>query len=371
MKNSNFLSLFKADFKKSIKTIGFITIVGLLCFIVPLNFMEKDSRTTNIGLLITFVAILCYIIPIIQNNYKMNKRKVERIFALPVSKRAIANVKLLIGLLEIIITYTFLYILGFIVVGIRQPHFSLQYYIPLYFFILFFTIILYVLNFFLISRANNIFDAIVLLALWTFSIYIFASFIEDIEVFARNLNHNTGFYIPVLGEINIKEYFLPFSPFVKFGNFYNYWIVGYEKISYVSFESDNPFRELSTMYYILYPILGIASYLGIFLYTPKNKGENAEEITNGVFGYFPMMILYLFRLISLSVGEKINFGLVAVSIAMFLILELIHQRKFKITKLFLIAMVITVIIGLIYGKILYIPYNNKTDIVYDLVIWLR
>lgn len=368
MKNSNFLSLFKADFKKSIKTIGFITIVGLLCFIVPLNFMVKESRTTNIGLLITFVAILCYIIPIVQNNYKMNKRKVERIFALPVSKRAIANVKLLIGLLEIIITYTFLYILGFIVVAIRQPQFSLQYYIPLYFFILFFTIILYVLNFFLTSRANNIFDAIVLLALWTFSIYIVSSFIEDIEYLTRTLNHNTGFSPYVF---SIKDDCVPFSPFIKFGNFYNYWIVGYEKINYVSFESDNPFKELSIMYYTLYPILGIASYLGIFLYTPKNKGENAEEITNGVFGYFPMMILYLFRLISLSVGSKINFGLVAVSIAMFLILELIHQRKFKITKLFLITMVITVIIGLIYGKILYIPYNNQVDIVYDLVIGLR
>lgn len=362
MKNSNFINLFRNDFKRSIKSMGFITIIGLLCFIVPLNLMRPKSTTSNIGILITFVVILCYVIPIIQNSYKMNKRKVDRIFSLPVSRRAIANVKLLIGLLEILITYTFLYILGFVVVAIRQPQFVLHHYVPLYFLILFFTIILYILNFFITSRANNIFDAIVLLALWSFSIYICSSFVDDIRIFIKNLNNKeTNLYA-------IQAYFVPFSPFINCGNFYNYLIIENE---YSFYESSNPFKELSIMYYTVYPILGMISYLGVYFYSPKDKGENAEEITNGVFGYFPMMILYLFRLVSLSVDVKINLSLVCVSVAMFLILELIHQRKFKITKLSLITMVITVILGLIYGKILYIPYMDGIEMTTNLMIWLR
>lgn len=332
MKTNNFFNFFKAECKKSIKAMVFLALVGVLIYIVPLSFLQKNAGTTDIGNLLFFVAALCYILPILQNGYKMNKRKVDRVLALPVSKRAIVNVKLLIGLLEILIIYTFLYVLGWGIVAITQPQFVLQYYIPLYFFIAFYSVILYVFNFFITSRANNTFDACVLLILWTFSIY---ALVNTSDMICSKWNMECK--VEMGG-------FVPFAPFVGFGNFYNRWITN-RVPSW--FETNHPFHELNILYYTFLPILGLASYLGIYFTAPKDKGECAEEITNGVFGYVPMMVLYLFVLNVLCAGEI--FYLIPIGIAMFLVLEFIHQRKFKITKGMLILMMITAVLGFVVG----------------------
>ncbi len=347
MKQNNFINLLKVDFKKGIKAISFMVIIGLLCYIVPVLIMEKDEGTTNIDFLITLLIISCYIIPIIQNSYKMNKRKADRVYALPISTKMLAHAKLIMGLLEIIISYTFLYILGFIVVACKQPNFMLHYYVPLYFIILLFAIILYVFNFFISSRANTIFDAILLVALWSFVFLIIVNVINqfiDLAVFYSKK--------PV-DKLGVKA--IPFYPIVICGNFYNDWIVSkvdeYNFNRY-SYASDNLFREMNPFYFIFYSILGIGSYLGIYFLSAKDRGETVEEVSNGIFGYQPLMAVYLFYFVMYSVKTS-QYALIAVGIAMYLVLDVIHKRKFKISKCSLITMGITILVGVILGVILH------------------
>lgn len=345
MKQNSFISLLKVDFKKSIKAISFMVIIGLLCFIVPLLTMRKDESTSNIGLLITLLVISCYIIPIIQNSYKMNKRKADRVYALPISMRMLAHAKLIMGLLEIIISYTFLYVFGFIVVACKQPNFMLHYYVPLYFIILLFAIILYVFNFFISSRANTIFDAILLVVLWSF---VFLVIVNVINQFVDLAVYYSKRPVDKLGVEAI-----PFYPFIRYGNFYSAWITSkVDEYGIIRYASDNPFKEINLFYFIFYPILGIGSYLGIYFLSTKDRGETVEEISSGVFGYQPLMAVYLFYFVVFSVRTS-QYVLIAVGIAMYLVLDVIHKRKFKISKSSLITMGITILVGVILGVILH------------------
>lgn len=345
MKQNNFIHLCNVECKKSIKTIAFTILIGLLCYIIPLLSMKENSETTNIGLLIVILAISCYIIPIIQNGYKMNKRKVDRVYALPISKRVLAHAKMVMGLLEIIISYTILYWFGFIVVVIKQPQFQFRYYIPLYFIILLFAIIVYIFNFFISSRANTIFDAILLVILWSFVFLVIANLIQlFIEFFA--IFSSDGF--EKVDKLDVQC--IPIFPFVEYGNFYNDWIVSritdYRVTLY--YTTDNPFQAIGIFSFIFYPILGVISYLGLYIMSSKDKGEMAEEITSGIFGYQPLMALYLLYIVILSVVE-LQYILFAIGITMYLVLDVIHQRKFKMNKNSLVIMVVTVMIGIVLG----------------------
>lgn len=351
MKQNNFINLLKVDLKKSIKVIGFMVTIGLLCFIVPLLTMQKDESTTNIGLLIALLVVSCYVIPIMQNSYKMNKRKADRVYALPISTRMIAQEKLIIGLVEIIISYTFLYVFGFMIIVYKQPNFILCYYFPLYFIILMFAIILYLFNFFISSRANAIFDAILLVALWSFVFVTIAYFVTQL------IDLVIYFYPSEVKKIGVEC--IPIYPFIEYGNFYSNWITSkVDKYGVALYTSDNPFQEITLFYFIFYPVLGVGSYLGIYFLSTKDRGETAEEISSGIFGYQPLMTIYLLYFTTLSLTTS-QYALFAIGIATYLVLDVIHQRKFKLGKNSLIIMGITILVGVLLGVLFHETIFSK------------
>lgn len=351
MKQNSVIQLCKVEFKKCVKTIVFMIVIGLLCYIVPLLSMNKDAKETNIGVWIALVVGSCYIIPIIQNSYKMNKRKIDRVYALPISKRTLVHVKFITGLLEIIISYTIIYWFGFLLVAIKQPHFVLQYYVPLYGVVCLFVILIYTFYYFISSRANTIFDAILLVILWTSVFIVIANLVYmSAECFANM--RSTTFVV----KNKIDRECIPFYPFIEFGNFYNNWILS-KTIPYSVelYTSDQLFANVNLFYIVFYPILGVVSYLGIFFFSSKDKGEYAEEITNGIFGYQPLMILYLFFITVSSVNQiKTQYVLLAIGIAVYLILDVIHKRRFKIDKRTFLIMGITLLAGIGCGFVFHI-----------------
>ena len=64
------------------------------------------------------------------------------------------------------------------------------------------------------------------------------------------------------------------------------------------------------------------------------------------------MAVYLFYFVVFSVRTS-QYVLIAVGIAMYLVLDVIHKRKFKISKSSLITMGITILVGVILGVILH------------------
>lgn len=338
MKNNSFLKYLKLLLKRSLKPFVIIFAIQIIFYIGPLLLM-REPTTTEVGLIITILVLLCYIVPISQNAYLMNKKSIDTYYAMPISRRAIMNAKLLAGLIEIIVSYTIVYYFGIMIMAIRFPELALINYIPLYFITILLGTCLYVFNFFIASRANTIVDAVIFIVLYTFGLGLVVSTImmpfEKLQ-------------LKGLENFDAMAYIL-FVPFVEYGNYFNDLIL-------MPMSSMNRIVSAPSLAGgIVTVVLGSLGLVGLEILTPKDHAERAEEISNSIFGYKILTPIYFLCMIIIFLNPKFYFVSVlylGISVITYLVLSIIRYRKFKLPLKSFIVLGGTLVSGIVISIIL-------------------
>lgn len=297
---------FKQSFKSEIKLLLFILLVGLISYpLIAIFTYYKIQRLPIVGYCTTYLAILCYVIPLLKLNYLYKKNKLDSYYSLPIKRESICFINLLIGYLQIFISFTITYFLGMFITMFLVPTFNYGYYLPLYLSLVILSLLIYLFNSFICSIGNTIFDAVIILFLYTllpFVLYLLLNNIITINYFTL---------APV-----------PFSAFANFNEFFTRLIAGYNSLPY-------QLKAVDYIFPILYGLIGI---IGLIIKTKKDKAERAEQITDSYLGYKVLTPVYytaIFLSVILEDGPSI---LLIVLIIIYLIGEIIHYRRIKIPK---------------------------------------
>lgn len=356
MNKSLSFKYFKYEYSKNLKMLLYMGVVGFVCYIIPLFSMEPSmhTKTTNVGLIITLFALACYIIPIFMNAYRYNKKLANRNYSCPISRFALFNVNYLVGLINIITFYTVFYFLGMLIVAIKLPAYAIVYYIPLYFVILLIGICVYTLNYFIASRANTVIDAVIFIIMYTFVFSMIVCVVQDL-----------------FPSISVNEKFITFSEFAQWGNAYNKCIATNKSLMIVDDSSifiwSEPVVTVTDciVTFVVLPIAAITSYVLLMIMAKKESAENASEISNSYFGYRVLNPVYMTCAIAVCIytyssNKNILTLLILIGIftVLYLALNFIYYRKFKLPMKEWIIYAATIVVGVILALIM---VNNKSE----------
>lgn len=308
---------FKHSFLSEVKMMLFLFLIGFLFYpIVCLtsDFYQVTNISQNIekisssqvGMAITFLAIISYVVPVIKFQYLQKKNQIDCFYSLPIKRRNLTLINLLVGYLQIIIPYTLIYFLGMVITILKTDIFHYIWYLPLYGISLILALGLFLFNSFIFTRGNSIIDGIIMMCL-----YSFVGFLTS-EMLNASADRS----------IIDEAYGITFSPFIEIGNYYDY-AIRYNK------NSDN----LNILSFIYPIILGIIGIVGMIIVPNTDKAERAEQITNSYWGYrviIPFYFLSIGFVISASTTSFILF--VSLLTIAYLIGEVIHYRRFKLPR---------------------------------------
>lgn len=328
---------FKYELKKAIWPTIILTILGILIYIPILassNFVRDVyyNPKTNIGTITTFLAIVCTVVPIYEFRFLMKKRSIDQLYSLPIKRESLILCKLVAGYLKILIAYSIAFFLGLLVIIMKGHSFNLQYYIPLFFMSIIFGLFLYGFNCFIFSRANTIIDGIIFIFFYIFAVFLIILFVL---VFLEKL---------VLIE-NIDYYYFGFSysPLVLINNYYDSLIAASD---FFPKNYDNNWIS-----YVIWIIVGITSFVGIYISPKYDKAERAEQISNSYFGYSVIIPVYLFLLIFVfeinPFRQPYQIMIIALLFGASIIGYIIYLRTFKLKLKYWIIVAIIVIVGII------------------------
>ncbi len=286
------------------------------------------SRPNNLPIawLAWFAIILALIVGIKEFSFKMSKISIDQLYSLPIKRYKLYLVKYIIGLIEIVVPLIFSFIAMYIIIISKDNMFDLSYMFPFILSLLGTTIVFYTVVIFFFTRCNTVFDGFLNVTIGIFALAFIMSLIDGI-VYLRNYPPNLqfSFFYPIFRVTNIYSSLINYSEVdpteVKF-----FWI---------------------SFAYILPIALVMAAYM--FLTLHIEKSENAEYQSNSLLAYrlnVPIAIIT-------SLGSFAEGSLIFVIIfgALGYLLFVIKNRKFKISKIDLLILASSIILGIIFGII--------------------
>lgn len=316
------INYFKYLLKNSLKPTLFIFIVGVLTYplVVTLTDIGEKYTSIQVGFSVAFIAFLAYIVPIIKTAYLKKKTTIDYFYSLPIKRRTLCNLNLLVGGLEILVPFTITYFLGMLITYIKYNGYYYRYFFVLYFVLIGLTIPLYIFNTFIASRANSVVDSVFFVLFYTFILWPVSALLSDV------FNINIASY---------DTHLITFVSYIDVGNYYT------KLIQY----NDSSDYKLILPYWLI--AVELLSYIPLFILTKKDKSERSEQISDSFFGYRVMLPLYIVTLISLIVFEN---GLIDSIISLFVIAAglvgyVIYYRKFKLPKRGWIVFVCSIVLG--------------------------
>lgn len=318
---------------------------------------------TGIEALATMMGIIASVIPMIETACFKNRRNLDTLYFLPISRRDMALVHYLSGLIQVWAVYTVAFLTHFIVLWKFADLFRLGY-MPLYYVLLLLLgVVVYSVFIFLFGEANSSADAGYCIVLWIFALYIVALAINyPIRVFAAEYVYGTTesarYWAFARGLERFAAWLIPYAPInnltVVFQNLMEGTVEYVEDASKVSEEliKVHSWPTLGTIidekypeWYMVFPwlVAGTASVWGYFRTFVRKGAEKAGDISNSRFCYKTLIPLYGFSVMVLLGTSGI--GGVFVLASMY-IGYAIYRRSFKIKPCDLIAMGVSSAAGL-------------------------
>ena len=289
------------------------------------------SNTTGIYMLSTVLSILCTVIPIIELAPLKNRRNLDTIYFLPMSKWKLALMHFLSGFAQITFIYTVAFGAVFAWLAINTDYYALGYMIPFYFLSLLLGLMMYSIIAFIFNAANTVVDGVIFIVLWTFLFVL--------------LNYTVGLAAGFWLSRNISE--------VVTDNLRLHWLFVYSPINNLTviyqdlieinraslnYNSTAIFAETylkETYMFYIWGAFGIAAIVGYFVTFIKKGAEKAGDISTSIFGYKTLVPIYGYCLITMVGTIRSLFGiitsfLVAFLIASMVIGHVIYRRSFKL-----------------------------------------
>ena len=267
----------------------------------------------SFGVLPFLLVVLSLLIPALELSGLKNRRNLDTLLTLPVSRGKMALAHMLNGLWQLLVIYSLCF--GYVVImglGI-QEHVRLSYMLPYYLFSVLAGIALYAFCLFFFMQANTVGDGI---AFELMSIMLLNAILDPLSKIYNALPIPTtlGFsYMPL--------------------------VVIHEKYSYsVIHNATRLTSAAETITCIVWAVLGLLALLGYFLTFIKKKTETIGGISDSFFGYRVMLPIY-----GLSYGYIGFLGLGGQSLALIstVIGYVIYRRGFRFKPSDYVVMVLT------------------------------
>src|SRR5690554_3515333 len=111
------MKYFKFNYKQMLMPTVFLIIIGVIVYIVPIMFTQVNdpnaySRTANLISLAIFLIIAAIFIPVYEFSSLKTNKGADLYYALPMTKRNLHFILFLKGLIELIVSYSSIYLLG-------------------------------------------------------------------------------------------------------------------------------------------------------------------------------------------------------------------------------------------------------------------
>ena len=255
------------------------------------------------------LCILCTLVPIMQFSYRMEGRSSDLWLSLPVKREKQVLVRLLAGLLLAFIPYTAAYWVQFFILLCRENAFDLVHYLSFYAASLPLGALLFGVNSFVYSRANTVWDGLAFLLGWSFLL--------------------------AMPFLYLYTYLYPFWKYVSADAFITYAPLGYAAQWFDGLICGD--AEVFTEAAYLFPVAaatGLASYAGLFLYTGRDKAENAGQISDSPWGYKTLLPLYVFFFAACNSPDNgsLFWVLSALILVLGFALYVLYRRSFRLQK---------------------------------------
>ena len=274
---------FAYAFKKKLWMLVLLTVVCALPYMVCTATMDMAYTWTDydtgvehfhiVSPQLFFMAAemvaLVYFVPILTYSFKMKKRSVDCYYALPLKKEKLYLAETLTGLCLVAIPFTVAYWGGFLALLVRPENpYQMFYYLPAYFGMLGFGLLLYGFNSFIFTRANTAADGVVFMLAYAFVGFLLASLLDALlrdEMIPYDV---CAAFVPPAGMISFQENME--------------WLI-----------RGNPLNVEWRIESFLMPILyGVLGYLALFFALRFERAENAEQVSESWFGYKTLIPVY-------------------------------------------------------------------------------
>ncbi len=212
-------------------------------------------------LLVIAAVVRCF-------SFKMDRRSVDCFFALPIKRWKQYLVRTLLGLCLVAVPLTIAYWLGFLVLALRPNNpYDLVWFVPAYFAMLYFGILLFGFFSFVYTRANTIGDGLVYILAYILVFYIISSSLYYLSVYDWRVED----YMDIFGGSRFLEALV--------------WRIR---------RSDKAWDITLPFGIAIFPTaLGVLGYILQFALLPKDKAENAGQISESWFGYKTLIPVYV------------------------------------------------------------------------------
>ncbi len=340
---------FLYELKKNAFTIGCLTLIAIIIYALPRLTVNVNTSNAvyeiNLAAISTIGGLLAVCVPVWLLNYRMKKRSVDLYYSLPISRTKILTVKLLLGLVAVFIPYTVAYWIGaFIYMAKFKEYINAVYFIPQYFGSLPAIYCIYAMASFAFTRANNLMDGIVFIIFWSCAALLAAAVLNGLTDFKDSGGVSHSIFYSV-------DYFMPYAPLDLLTTHFTNLLRG----------SVNVYNYSTTRIINLVLAITITSLLtagataGLFITEKHTKAENAEQISESMFGYKTMIPFFTAGLLGLcdfTYGSSMLI-IVFVIVGMFL-LTVLYKRTIKLGKNQLIIFGASIVAGIVLSILSYI-----------------
>ncbi len=312
---------------------------------------------TGIYILAIILGIFCTVIPFMETAGFKNRRNLDTLCFLPMSRFKLALAHYVSGFIQIIVIYTVAFVTsGLCLMGYAE-HFTLAY-MPLYYILsLLIGLVMYSVFIFIFGKANTVVDGVIFCALWLCALglvtgVVFSILMAYLEVFfSAEIEPDKLGLIPQVEGLydfcehmtDLSEWLIVYVPINNFTVIFQYLMENPGNEYYIGqFE-----RVVSGAYmFTFWGVIGVASAYGYFKHFVRYKVESAGEISNSAFGYKLLIPLYGYCYL-VAIGDGLTFNIMFW--AMMVVGYAIYRRGMKFKKNDIIALAIGLVLVLMPG----------------------
>lgn len=326
------IKYFKYELRKNAYTLGCITLILTIFYLLPLLTMYREDFASynNLAEISVIGGLLALAVPCRIFKYRTTRRSVDLYYALPLSHTKIFITKYLFGLVMVYLPYTVAYWFGALVAIAKAGNIiNAIWYVPQYFASIIPIYCIYALTAFAFTRANTAKDGVMFVLFWAFAVGMVVLVILDL--FADF----SSFYYPY--------YFLPYAPLDTVTTFFM------RKISERLYSEPN--YAVMAIGFTLTTLMAAGSTVWVILTEKRTKGENAGQISESWFGYRVMIPFYTVCILAMIPLQSFMYIFVILVIIGAYLLTSYYRRTLKISKNQIIILGASILAGIILSLI--------------------
>ena len=325
------------------------------------GFGEVKCRNSCIGCYAVILCILCTVIPVLQFSYRMKQRSVDLWYSLPITRKQLAFVRTVGGLVLTLVPFTLAYWLSAAAIALRGSELHYFYYLPAYGLLLLLGAGLFGVNAFLFTRGNTVADGIVFIAAWACAlplVNLCVSMSVPSYEFSVGGKHLTGDALGIL--------LFTYSPVSTVTRIMHELIMEGKLEELIEIDTLLSSYEYPVQFVFLFALLfglaeSAAGYLMLFLLADRDKSENAAQVSSSWWGYkviIPVyaIAIYAVLVVGFGVGGEWRIDLLyytVITAAVVFVLYFIYRRSFRLKKWDIIMVAVILAAGFLLGCVLH------------------